>query len=284
MITKHVVLVVPVALVLAVACSSSSDDSAQNTPASDASTTPEGSTNDGALVDANADTFVPLTEAGACELTTQDSNGLDFGPVEVGNYSPNYLKGVAVEAVPCGVVTAKDDGTGHITVPHPGVPFYYKLTKATYLPTLTMEHLAPLNMGGTFAQKGLLLVPEAAAATHLPGYDATKANLILRVAQGTAACQGNYTVTLDGHPEAQVTYWTNDPASGGHADALLTKMPAGSVGFLSISKINPAGLANLTLTVTNGCSLTVSYGGIPTTASGKVLFEAGSVTYGNVGG
>ncbi len=253
------------------------------------STTASTGTDNDATVDpdavANGDSTAgtDTTGGGNCTLTTELANALDFGPVEIGKYGPNYLKGIEIEAVPCGKVAANDDGTGWVHPPHPGDPFYYKLTKATYLPSLSMEYQTSLAQGGTFAQsKSMLLVPSATATTSLPNFDATKASALVRLRVGakTVGCGlGKFTLAIDGHPEAKVTYWTNSPDSSGKADATLTAAPGGSEMYFSFTGITPGPLAPFKVTPTGGSSCVPALGTpYPDGHTGNVPLEAGSIS------
>ncbi len=287
--TMHKTFSFVTAAILATACGSTAASSSGGTDDTTTEDTAATGSDTATGTDATAgqDTTVADTGgSGQCVLTTDLSNALNFGALEIGNYSPNFLKGLAVEAVPCGSVATNENAEGRLYPAHPGTPFYYKLTKDAYLPALSMEYQVAINQGGTFGQnKSMVVVPTAAAEATLPGYDATKASVLLRIDMGTPACKAaGFTVTVDGHAEAKITYWSNVPESSGKADKTLTSVPKNSDGMVSITGLTPGALAPFKVTVTGatGCVLTTD--GLMPGRTGNVPLEAGSVTLVDVRG
>lgn len=229
--------------------------------------------------DAPTDAAVDAAADGGCELTTARSNAIDFGAHEVGATGGPYVPGIRVEALPCGVVPTIEEADGYLRAAHPGSPFVYRLTKAGYLTTLFGEIHAPLAIGGTGPQRFTKFVPNGNAGTVFPGYDATKANILLRIEAQSVACgTGGFTLTVDGHPEAQVSFWNNEIDGGGSTPS-LAMAPANKTKFhVSITKIAPAALAPLTFTVA-GAACTVTFSNnLVVRVTGKAILEAGAIT------
>jgi hypothetical protein len=228
---------------------------------------------------------VPV-DAGApmCDLTTSVRNGVGMGVPEIRQTSPHLVGGIQAEAVPCGIVATNEDAMQHMDIVHPGVPFYYRLTKATYVPTVTMEMSAPTSVGGTSPQSNIRIFPTATASTTIPGFDSTRASMYLHVEARTIGCAtGGWTLTVNGNPGARVSFWNHDPANGGEPTA--TAAPAGSTEFyISIAGLAPAGVGTVSFTTVGGtgpCNVVF----VPTTTNtaylrttGRVALEAGAVT------
>ena len=133
----------------------------------------------------------------------------------------------------------------------------------------------------TFPAPPAPLPASADVATLLPGYDATKASALIDISYASTACgMGGFTVTIDGHPEATVTYWTAGSQSAGKPDKTLTSAPGkNSEGLISVTGINPAAPAPFKITVIGASGCTFSTDGLmPDGRTGKVPFEAGAVS------
>ncbi|MEO8876874.1 MAG: hypothetical protein ABI461_14870 [Polyangiaceae bacterium] len=255
------------ALVLAVvaveACSSSSSDGGGAQTGLDASTG-----------GGNTDGGGPGSSLVMCGPPPYITLGL---VVEQASTTPNppRIGGAVLTSALCpdASFTSDDDG-GIVGLVTKGVPFYGQFNASGYAPTLSPEE----NFAGDTSDVAIALPPSLLSAI-IPNYDKTKTVIFLAVRKDTgtshdggADCTdvSGVSVAVTGHPEAVVTYYTND--------AIPAAMPAATStstgGSVSVTGIDVSA-SPVTVTATKpGCTVTLLNG----SATGRLPLENGYVS------
>jgi hypothetical protein len=186
--------------------------------------------------------------------------------ISLGDAEP--LSGVALTSPLCPGVVHYSDNAGRIVGQvSQNVPFYASLALKAYMPELTPEEVFDADQSGiTFD-----MLPELFnAILHPPLAPTSTAVLVLAIATGNdaGACSqvDGVAFAVEGHPEAQVTYYS--------ADAFPSAIDGGtgtsSRGLATISGLAPAQFVTVTGTKA-GCHVALAYGSL----TGRARVEAG---------
>jgi len=141
------------------------------------------------------------------------------------------------------------------------VPSFFKSTVAGFRTTYSAE-MNPV----VFSVPAPIPVHVVGSA-QLPGYDATKAHVVVSIGAASGACQksGN-TVSLPGHPEATVIYVNSDGTDSGGTSTLIN-------GLVWIRGITPGAAVKPTITSgVAGCTPNLAF------STGNVKLAADSVS------
>ena len=159
------------------------------------------------------------------DLTTDTAQVQDCDPIPGAS--------VEVDLCPGLVATTYVQGLATLGVTYDS-PFYLRVTHPEYVPTLTQELRIDGPDGGVAGLGWLWMVPPAIKPDTLsPWQDGEPAiAVVIRPKQGFTCTQEGVTVSVEGHPEATVTYIDNSqPAPGATATsddgyALITGLPS----------------------------------------------------------
>jgi hypothetical protein len=188
---------------VAFACGSSSS-SGGTAPSADASTGGD----DAGSSDATNDVVVTTT----CGAMPWISLGVTLTGITLDDPDGAPAPGIEFTSPLCpGYVEYSDDAgavEGQISA---NTPFYARLQGAGFLSELTPEEVFDASTNGN-----KLDVFTALLGDLLPGFSAQTATIVLSVDvleqdAGTCSSSDGVTISVPGHPEAQVTYFTPDP-------------------------------------------------------------------------
>jgi hypothetical protein len=225
---------------------------------------------------AGGDTGTGPQEAGAADGTTTSEAACGPAPwvnvelnvlgITLGDAEP--LTGVALTSPLCpGVVHTSDDAGRVVGQVAQNAPFYASLELNAYLKELTPEEVFDADQGGiTFD-----MLPVLFNAVLRPSLTSTStAVLVLAIATGddAGACSqlDGVAFAVDGHPEAQVTYYSPDSFPSAIDGGTATS----SRGLATISGLAPGQFVTVTGTKA-GCSVALARGSL----TGRARVEAG---------
>jgi hypothetical protein len=183
---------------------------------------------------------------------------------------------ISVKAANCSSDVGVTDGEGFVVdAPFPtATPFYLVFTHPDHLPAVSPEYLINFGSQSGFQEHWRIFPTAGFGATAFPDYAADKAHAYLTIAGGCMTV-GGYTLSIDDHPEAVVTYWDDNGPN-----PALTSAPANN-GRISVSNINPGVPA--TLTSDNGvCALQLYFAPEAFTTNLTIPLEPGAVYVGTL--
>jgi hypothetical protein len=181
------------------------------------------------------------------------------------------LPGVELTSPLCPAVLQTSDEGGLIEGQvAEGKPFYAQLNASGYVPELTPEE----NFDASTTGIRVLMLPQLVQQILLPTFDAGASTAIFLAAQATVeagACASfdGITFTVPNHPEAQVTYFSNDPIPVPLPDAGAT-----TTGGLAVVMGLAGGQLVSVAATKPGCSVDLQYGAL----TGRVPLEPGYIT------
>lgn len=199
------------------------------------------------VVDAGAD----LTVSNVCGDPPWVTLGIQVVALTLGDAAP--LPGAQFTASLCpGFVQYSDEAGVVKGSVSRGVPFYGRLVAPDYVSELAPEEVFDADSTGSRIE----MLPTFIEGVLLPGYDASASSAIVvsvqRTVSDAGACSSLDGVTLGvaGHPEAQVTYFSNGtiptPVPGATATttsglAAITGLSAGEAGgYVTLTATKPA--------------------------------------------
>jgi hypothetical protein len=246
---------------LAGACNAGGGPSAQERPdtgvaAGDTGSGPE---------DATAADGTATPADGACGTAPWVNVELNVLGITLGDAEP--LTGVALTSPLCpGVVHYSDEAGRIVGQVSQDVPFYASLALKAYMPELTPEEVFDAGESVTFD-----MLPELFnAILHPPLTSTSSAILVLAIATGddAGACSqvDGVAFAVEGHPEAQVTYYTSDSFPSAIDGGTATS----SRGLATISGLAPAQYVTVTGSKA-GCHVALDRGSL----TGRARVEAG---------
>ena len=222
--------------------------------------------------------------------TSSDTGSGPSGPVQCG--PPPYITlGLVIQAAsttknpprvggatltsplcPDASFTSDDDG-GIIGLVTKDVPFYGRFNAPGYAPTLSPQEQFTVDTPGL-----AIALPPSLLTIIVPNYDTTKPLIFIdvRLDTGTTHPDGGpncndvsgVSFSVDGHPEAQITYYSADAVPQPVSGAMAT-----SGGAASITGIDVAS-SPVTITGTKpGCTVAFSGGAVAAAATGKIPLE-----------
>jgi hypothetical protein len=213
----------------------------------------------------------PPTPGNACGSPPYVTLGIVVVGLSLTDPNGTPLAGVELTSPLCpGIVETSDEaGTieGQI---QQNAAFYARLQADNYMPELTPEEIFDASSTGTH----VLMLPTLVQGLLLPDFEAGVSTAIFVAAQGTTdagpcASFDGITFTVPGHPEAQITYYSNDSipapvpdagATTARGLAIITGLAAGQLVTLAAAKA--------------GCHVALQYSAF----TGRAPLEPGFVT------
>jgi hypothetical protein len=225
---------------------------------------------------AERDTATGPEDAGAADGTTTPTDGacgtapwvnveLNILGITLGDAEP--LTGVALTSPLCPRVVHYSDQAGRLVGQvSRNVPFYASLALKAYMPELTPEEIFDAGESVTFD-----MLPELFnAILHPPLTSTSSAVLVLAIATdddaGPCSLLDGVAFAVEGHPEAQVTYYSPDSFPSAIDGGTATS----SRGLATISGLAPAQFVTVTGTKA-GCHVALARGSL----TGRARVEAG---------
>jgi hypothetical protein len=213
----------------------------------------------------------PVADGNGCGPPPYVTFGIVVLGLSVTDPNGTPLAGVELTSPLCPAVVETSDEAGVIQGQiAQNTPFYARLNASGYVPELTPEENFDAGSTGT----NVLMLPELVQQILLPDFDAGASTAIFVAAQATVdagACASfdGITFTVPNHPEATVTYFSNDTipaplpeagATSARGLAIVTGLAAGQL--VSIAATKP------------GCTVDLQYGSL----TGRVPLEPGYIT------
>jgi hypothetical protein len=223
---------------VAFACGSSSSPGT-TAPTPDAST---GGDDAGSSADAPSDVVVASTCGPAPWITL----GVSLSGITLADLDGSPAPGIEFTSALCPSYASYSDDAGSIEGQiSANTPFYGRLQGMGFLSELTPEEIFDASSSGNSLDMYTALLGDL-----LPGYSAQTAIVLLSVdvlTQDAGACSSpdGVTITVSGHPEAVVTYYTTDalptPLDGGtatttHGLASIAGLAGGQIVTLAATK------------------------------------------------
>jgi hypothetical protein len=236
---------------------------------------PDATADDASAGDDVLDAGPDLVVSSVCGSPPWVTLGIHVVALTLDNTDGSPLPGARFTASLCpGVVQYSDDAgllQGSVSR---DVPFYGRLTAPNYISELAPEEVFDADSTSSKIE----MLPTIVEGLLLPGYDASASSAIVVSVQKTVsdagACSSIDGVTLGvaGHPEAQVTYFSNAtiPMAVPGATATTTS------GLAAITGLSAGDAASyVTLTATKpGCHAETQHG----SQTGRVPLETGYVS------
>jgi hypothetical protein len=247
--------------IFAGACNAGGGASAQDGPDTGAAERDTGSGPD----DASAADGTTTPADGACGTAPWVNVELNLLGITLGDAEP--LTGVALTSPLCpGVVHYSDESGQLVGQVERNVPFYASLALKAYMPELTPEEIFDASESVTFD-----MLPELFNAILRPPLTSTSsAVLVLAIATdddaGPCSQLDGVAFAVEGHPEAQVTYYSPDSFPSAVDGGTATS----SRGLATISGLAPAQFVTVTGTKA-GCHVALARGSL----TGRARVEAG---------
>jgi hypothetical protein len=206
--------------------------------------------------DSAADALEELQVADVCGNPPWVTLGIEVVALSLANIDGSALPGAQFTSPLCpGLVKISDDAgriEGQISR---DVPFYARLQATNYIPELAPEEVFDADTTGTRVEMLPTLVE---AFVGLDGGGKNIAILVKNLVDDAGACStvDNITLSVPGHPEAQVLYLSNNfpplPVSGATATtprgiAVITGIDAGQ--FVTLAGTKPGNEAGTTCQV-----------------------------------
>jgi hypothetical protein len=258
------------ALLAVPACSSGSHHAAGggSPDAADATSQPDAGAGE-AEVDGGGDELVVGDECGSppyvtlgivvVALTLDDPDG---APLAGAQFTSPLCPGIAEYSDDAGVIQG---------LVSQNVPFYGRLQASGYIPELAPEEIFDASSSG----HKIDMLPTLLEGLLLPTFDASSQTAIVIAAQkvtddgGACSAFDGISLSVPGHPEAQVVYFTNDPIPAVVPDggAMTTR------GLAAITGLDAGQLVTLAGTKP-GCQVLFQVG----TLTGRVPLENGFVS------
>jgi hypothetical protein len=261
----------PAVLAVVVACSSSS--ASPGGPGADAATDATGTGGDAAAdAGATGDAADELTVGSSCGSPPYVTLGIVAVGLTIDNPDGAPLPGAQFTSPLCpNVVHYADDAgviEGQISA---NTPFYGRLASQGYISELAPEELVDADSTG----HRIPMIPSFIEGVLFPGFDAGGSAAIIVSLQTTTddagACSAldGVTLSVPGHPEANVAYFANGtiPAPVPDAGATTTRGLAGITGLAAGQLVTLAGTKA-------GCQVLFQYD----TQTGRTPLETGYVS------
>lgn len=261
------------ALVLAAACSQTGTLAVPpEAGAADATQGgPEAGDDGGADTSAPVDSGTPPVMADACGPAPWVELGILVVALDLSNPDGSALPGAQFSSPLCpGVVKVSDDAgmlTGEVSE---GVPFVARLTKSGYISELAPEEVFDADSTGNKVE----MLPTI-LGNFVPGYEADASTIVVAAVKtqddaGACSALDGVSLSVDGHPEVHVTYFSSSSIPAPLPDASATS----TRGLAAITGAIPDG-GFVTLTGTKaGCHVVFVRGPI----TGRVPLENGYVS------
>jgi hypothetical protein len=256
------------AITAVVACSSGQGAPSPQPDASDA-TTGDAGPSDGAPPGDAAD---ELTQADVCGQPPYVTLGIVVVGLTLDNPDGAPLPGAQFTSPLCpGVVQYSDDAgviQGAVTA---NKPFYGRLQAQGFIPELAPEEIFDADSTGHRIQ----MLPQLIEGFLFPGFDASASTAIVIAAQKTVDDAGpcsafdGITVSVPGHPEAQVIYFTSGTLPSPIPEAGATT----ARGLAAVTGLAAGQLVTLTATKP-GCQVLFQYD----TLTGRIPLETGFIS------
>jgi hypothetical protein len=258
----------PAAVLAVVACSSGSVALPGRPDAADATSTVDGPAADAAPPDAAEE----LAVGDACGQPPYVTLGIIVVGLTIDNPDGAPLQGAPFTAPLCpGLAEYSDDAEviqGQVSA---NTPFYGRLKAQGFISELAPEEIFDADSTGHRIQ----MLPSLIEGVILPGFDASASAAIVIAAQKTVddagACSAfdGITITVPGHLEAQVVYFTTDaiPAPIPDGGATTTR------GLAAVTGLAPGQLVTLAATKP-GCHVLFQYD----TLTGRTPLEPGFIS------
>lgn len=237
---------------------------------SDADATPQGS--DEGTGEAADETGDELTIGDACGAPPYVNVGIVVVGLSLGDPDGSPLQGAQFTSPLCPGIAQYSDDAGNINgVVSQNVPFYGRLQLTNYVPELAPELVFDASSTG----HKIDMIPTLFESVLLPGFNLSTHTVIVIAVQKTTddggACSAydGITFTAPGHPEAQVTYFSNDtlPVALPDAGATTTR------GIAAVTGLDAGQLVSLAGTKP-GCNVTFQYD----ITTGRTPLETGFVS------
>ncbi len=256
----------PLAFVCAASACSSASSSGAPVPGGGADATTDG--NPGDPNDAGAGDTGP-TSSIICGAAPYVTLGIVVRQIATGSGPGTPVAGAGVSASLCPgtVATSAADGTVTAQITK-GAPFFARLEAMNYATTLIAEMQFDADKSGIDAP-----LPPSLFTALVPSFGPTKTAIVVGVTAdvkdaGACGAVDGITFAVDGHPEARITYYTNDAIP--QATTGTTTTAAGRAAITGLTAGAP-----VSLTATKpGCI--VEFARAPYT--GRVPLEAGALS------
>jgi hypothetical protein len=258
----------PAALFAVVACSSGSHAAAQGGPdAADATSQLESGASE-----AEVEGGDELTVGTQCGDPPYVTLGIVVVALTLSQPDGAPLAGAQFTSPLCpNVVQYSDDAGVILGQVSQNVAFYGRLQAPNFIPELAPEEIFDASSTGNRIE----MLPQIIESVILPGFDASAQTAIVvaveRVEDDAGACSAfdGISFSVPGHPEAQVTYFTDDtiPAAIPDGGATTTRGLAAITGLASGQMVTLAGTKP-------GCQVLFQHG----TLTGRVPLETGFVS------
>jgi hypothetical protein len=267
-------LAVPAAVAAVVAC----DDAGTIVPPADASTAEASKGDaaaapDGGVADASSD--APVVEAASMADVCGPSPWVNLGIVvvalDLADPDGSVLPGATFTSPLCPGLEKVSDDAGVINgLISQGVPFYGRLTATNYISELAPEEVFDADSTGNRIE----MLPQILSGL-LPGYAADASEIVIaaeKTQDDAGACSSldGITLSVTGHPEATVTYFSTGtiPTPVPDASATTTR------GFAAITGLSGTGQFVTLVGTKPGCTIVFARGPV----TGRVPLENGFVT------
>jgi hypothetical protein len=237
----------------------------------DADATSQGS--DEGTGEAADETGDELTIGDACGAPPYVNVGIVVVGLTLGDPDGSPLQGAQFTSPLCPGIAQYSDDAGNINgVVSQNVPFYGRLQLPSYVPELAPELIFDASSTG----HKIDMIPTLFESILLPGFDLSTHTVIVIAVQKTpdddgGACSAydGITFTVPGHPEAQITYFSNDTIPAVVPDAGATT----ARGIAAVTGLAPGQLVSLAGTKP-GCNVTFQYD----ITTGRTPLETGFVS------
>jgi hypothetical protein len=230
------------------------------------------SSGDDASSGVGADAAEELAVADVCGQPPYVTLGIIVVGLSLDNPDGSPLQGASFTTPLCpGFVKYSDDAGVILGQVSANVPFYGRLQATGFVNELAPEEIFDADSTGHKIE----MLPTIIQSVLLPTYDASASTAIIvaaqKVADDAGACSAydGVTITVPGHPEAQVTYFSTDTIPVPMPDAGATS----TRGLAAITGLAPGQLVTLAGTKP-GCNILFQYG----TLTGRVPLETGYVS------
>ena len=260
----------PAAVTAVVACSGGKASPAAQPDAADATSSGDDAVS--AADTSTADAADELSQGDVCGQPPYVTLGIVVVALTLDNPDGAPLPGAKFTSPLCpGLVQYSDDAgviQGQVSK---DTPFYGRLEANGFIPELAPEEIFDADSTGHAIQ----MIPQIIEGFLLPAFDASASTAVVVAVQKTTddagACSSydGVTVTVPGHPEAVVTYFTSDtiPVPVPDGGATTTR------GLAAITGLAPGQLVTLAGTKP-GCNVLFQYD----TLTGRVPLETGFIS------